>query len=168
MKNYVKFEPVITSNVEYVRLDFYLNNYQKRINIGDYIPKDAYLRANFYLKNNVDELTVFTFNGVNIDYRRSSVDDTDFNIGSIYNYDSPQEVNITIDEYIRYEDIKQPYPVIFQVKDRHTSQIYNYGDKIKVGSSIQLSQGEKPNLLSGLYSIQSYEYEGKTYSYRKL
>lgn len=167
-ENYVKFEPVITSNVEYVRLDFYLNNYQKRINIGDYIPKDAYLRANFYLKNNVDELTVFTFNGVNIGYRRSSVDDTAFNINQIYNYDSPQEVNITVDEYIRYEDIVQPYPVVFQIKDRHTSQIYNYGDKIKVGSSIQLSQGEKPNLLSGLYSIQSYEYEGKTYSYNQL
>lgn len=167
-ENYVKFEPVITSNVEYVRLDFYLNDYQKRINIGDYIPKDAYLRANLYLKNNVDELTVFTFNGVNIGYRRSSVDDTAFNINQIYNYDSPQEVDITIDEYIRYEDIKQPYPVIFQVKDRHTSQIYNYGDKIKVGSSIQLSQGENPNLLSGLYSIRSYEYEGETYTYNQL
>lgn len=167
-ENYVQWNPVVTSNVEYVRLDFYLNNYQKRINIGDYIPKDAYLRANFYLKNNVDELTVFTFNGVNIGYRRSSVDDTAFNINQIYNYDSPQEVNITVDEYIRYEDIVQPYPVVFQIKDRHTSQIYNYGDKIKVGSSIQLSQGEKPNLLSGLYSIQSYEYEGKTYSYNQL
>lgn len=162
------FNPVITSNVEYHKLDFYLNNYQKRINIGDYIPKDAYIRANFYLKNNVDELTVFTFNGVNIGYRRSSVDDTAFNIGYIYNYDSPQEVNITIDEYIRYEDIVQPYPVIFQITDRNTNQRYSWGDKIKVGSSIRLSQGEKPNLLSGLYSIQSYEYEGETYSYNQL
>lgn len=167
-ENYVKFEPVITSNVEYVRLYFYLNNYQKRINIGDYIPKDAYLRANFYLKNNVDELTVFTFNGVNIGYRRSSVDDTAFNINQIYNYDSPQEVNITIDKYIRYEDIVQPYPVVFQITDRNTNQRYSWGDKIKVGSSIRLSQGEKPNLLSGLYSIQSYEYEGETYSYNQL
>lgn len=167
-ENYVKFEPVITSNVEYVRLDFYLNNYQKRINIGDYIPKDAYLRANFYLKNNVDELTVFTFNGVNIGYRRSSVDDTAFNINPIYNYDSPQEVNITVDEYIRYEDIVQPYPVVFQIKDRNTNQIYSWGDKIKVGSSIQLTQGENPNLLNGLYSIRSYEYEGKAYSYNQL
>ena len=167
-ENYVKFEPVITSNVEYVRLDFYLNNYQKRINIGDYIPKGAYLRANFYLKNNVDELTVFTFNGVNIGYRRSSVDDTAFNINQIYNYDSPQEVNITIDEYIRYEDIVQPYPVVFQIKDRNTNQIYSWGDKIKVGSSIQLTQGENPNLLNGLYSIRSYEYEGKAYSYNQL
>ena len=167
-ENYVKFEPVITSNVEYVRLDFYLNNYQKRINIGDYIPKDAYLRANFYLKNNVDELTVFTFNGVNIGYRRSSVDDTAFNINQIYNYDSPQEVNITVDEYIRYEDIAQPYPVVFQIKDRNTNQIYSWGDKIKVGSSIQLTQGENPNLLNGLYSVQSYEYEGETYTYNQL
>lgn len=167
-ENYVKFEPVITSNVEYVRLDFYLNNYQKRINIGDYIPKDAYLRANLYLKNNVDELTVFTFNGINIGYRRSSVDDTAFNINQIYNYDSPQEVNITVDEYIRYEDIVQPYPVVFQIKDRNTNQIYSWGDKIKVGSSIQLTQGENPNLLNGLYNIRSYEYEGKAYSYNQL
>lgn len=167
-ENYVKFEPVITSNVEYVKLDFYLNNYQKRINIGDYIPKDAHLRANFYLKNNVDELTVFTFNGVNIGYRRSSVDDTAFNINQIYNYDSPQEVNITIDEYIRYEDIVQPYPVVFQIKDRNTNQIYSWGDKIKVGNSIQLTQGENPNLLSELYSIRSYEYEGETYTYNQL
>ena len=167
-ENYVKFEPVITSNVEYVRLDFYLNNYQKRINIGDYIPKDAYLRADFYLKNNVDELTVFTFNGVNIGYRRSPFDDTAFNIGQIYNYDSPQEVNITVDEYIRYEDIVQPYPVVFQIKDRNTNQIYSWGDKIKVGSSIQLTQGENLNLLNGLYSIRSYEYEGKAYNYNQL
>lgn len=167
-ENYVLFNPVITSNVEYHKLDFYLNNYQKKINIGDYIPKGAYLRANFYLKNNVDELTVFTFNGVNIGYRRSPYDDMAFNIGSIYNYDSPQEVNITIDEYIRYEEIVQPYPVIFQITDRNTNQRYSWGDKIKVGSSIRLNQGEKPNLLSGLYSIQSYEYEGETYSYNQL
>lgn len=167
-ENYVQWNPVVTSNVEYIGLDFYLNNYQKRINVGDYIPKDAYVRANFYLKNNVDELTIFTFNGVNIDYKRSVVDDTAFNIGAIYNYDSPQEVNITVDEYIRYEDIVQPYPVVFQIKDRNTNQIYSWGDKIKVGSSIQLTQGENPNLLSGLYSVQSYEYEGKTYSYNQL
>jgi hypothetical protein len=122
-EKYVLFNPIIKSNVEYHKLDFYLNNFEKRINIGDYIPKDAYLRANLYLKNNVDELTVFTFNGVNIDYRRSIVDDTAFNIGHIYNYDSPQEVNITIDEYIRYEDIKQPYPLLFGFTDENGNLI---------------------------------------------
>jgi hypothetical protein len=152
-ENYVKFEPVITSNVEYVRLDFYLNNYQKRINIGDYIPKDAYLRANLYLKNNVDELTVFTFNGVNIGYRRSSVDDTAFNISQIYNYDSPQEVNITIDEYIRYEDIVQPYPVLLRFNDENGNEV-SWGDKIKVGSSItRIGSAADSNLLPNIYNI---------------
>lgn len=162
-ENYVKFEPVITSNVEYVRLDFYLNNYQKRINIGDYIPKDAYLRANFYLKNNVDELTVFTFNGVNIGYRRSSVDDTAFNINQIYNYDSPQEVNITIDEYIRYEDIVQPYPVLLRFNDENGNEV-SWGGKFKVGSTItrigSIADPES-NLLNGLYSISGLSLNGK-------
>ena len=151
-ENYVKFEPVITSNVEYVRLDFYLNNYQKRINIGDYIPKDAYLRANFYLKNNVDELTVFTFNGVNIGYRRISVDDTAFNINPIYNYDSPQEVNITVDEYIRYEDIVQPYPSFVKLENLDRTYTYTWGDKLKVGDTIRYNSSV--NLLEGAYTLK--------------
>lgn len=167
-ENYVLFNPVINSNYDNYKLTFHLREYEKLINIGDYIPKGTYIRANLYLKNNIDELVTFTFNGVNINYRRSPYDDTAFNIRQIYNYDSPQEVNITIDEYIRYEDIVQPYPVIFQITDRNTNQRYSWGDKIKVGSSIRLSQGEKPNLLSGLYSIRSYEYEGETYSYNQL
>lgn len=167
-ENYVLFNPVINSNYDNYKLTFHLREYEKLINIGDYIPKGTFIRANLYLKNNIDELVTFTFNGVNIDYAKSPVLDTAYNIRQIYNYDSPQEVNITIDEYIRYEDIVQPYPVIFQITDRNTNQRYSWGDKIKVGSSIRLSQGEKPNLLSGLYSIQSYEYEGETYSYNQL
>lgn len=151
-ENYVLFNPVITSNVEYHKLDFYLNNYQKRINIGDYIPKGAYLRANFYLKNNVDELTVFTFNGVNIGYRRSSVDDTAFNIGYIYNYDSPQEVNITIDEYIRYEDIVQPYPSFVKLENLDRTHTYTWGDKLKVGDIIRYNSSK--NLLEGAYTLR--------------
>lgn len=152
-ENYVLFNPVITSNVEYHRLDFYLNNYQKRINIGDYIPKDVYLRANLYLKNNVDELTVFTFNGVNIGYRRSSVDDTAFNIGQIYNYDSPQEVNITIDEYIRYEDIVQPYPVLLRFNDENGNEV-SWGGKFRVGSTItRIGSAADSNLLPNIYNI---------------
>ena len=152
-ENYVLFNPVITSNVEYHRLDFYLNNYQKIINIGDYIPKDAYLRANIYLNNNVDELTAFIFNGVNIGYRRSSVDDTAFNISHIYNYDSPQEVNITIDEYIRYEDIVQPYPVLLRFNDESGKEV-SWGGKFRVGSTItRIGSAADSNLLPNIYNI---------------
>lgn len=150
-ENYILFNPVITSNVEYNRLDFYLNNYQKRINIGDYIPKDAYLRANFYLKNNVDELTAFIFNGVNIGYRRSSVDDTAFNIGYIYNYDSPQEVNITIDEYIKYEniDFTNCYPGVprIYVNDKSVT----WGNKLKVGDEFTFYGNV--NILPEMYNV---------------
>lgn len=162
-ENYVLFNPVINSNHKYISLDFFLNNYQKKINIGDYIPKDAYLRANLYLKNNVDELTVFTFNGVNIGYRRSSVDDTAFNINQIYNYDSPQEVNITIDEYIRFEDIVQPYPALLRFNDENGNEV-SWGGKFKVGSTItrigSIADPES-NLLSGLYSISGLSLNGK-------
>ena len=149
----VQWNPVVTSNVEYNKLDFYLNNCQKRINVGDYIPKDAYVRANFYLKNNVDELTVFTFNGVNIGYRRSSVDDTAFNINQIYNYDSPQEVNITVDEYIRYEDIVQPYPVLLRFNDENGNEV-SWGGKFRVGSTITIiGSAADSNLLPNIYNI---------------
>lgn len=152
-ENYVLFNPVITSNVEYHKLYFYLNNYQKLINIGDYIPKGTFIRANLYLKNNIDELVTFTFNGVNIGYRRSSVDDTAFNIGHIYNYDSPQEVNITIDEYIKYEDIVQPYPVLLRFNDENGNEV-SWGGKFRVGSTItRIGSAADSNLLPNIYNI---------------
>lgn len=152
-ENYVLFNPVINSNYKYISLDFFLNNYQKKINIGDYIPKDAYLRANLYLNNNVDEPAEFTFNGVSIGYSRSITVDTAFNIGHIYNYDSPQEVNITIDEYIRYEDIVQPYPVLLRFNDESGKEV-SWGGKFRVGSTItRIGSTADSNLLPNIYNI---------------
>lgn len=159
-ENYVLFNPVINSNYKYISLNFFLNNYQKKINIGDYIPKDAYLRANLYLNNNVDEPAEFTFNGVSIGYSRSITVDTAFNIGHIYNYDSPQEVNITIDEYIRYEDIVQPYPLFFEFTDENGNLI-SWGGKAKVGSTITRTKGvDYANLLEGLFTITNPRLNG--------
>lgn len=152
-ENYVLFNPVINSNYKYISLDFFLNNYQKKINIGDYIPKDAYLRANLYLNNNVDEPAEFTFNGVSIGYSRSITVDTAFNIEYIYNYDSPQKVNITIDEYIRYEDIVQPYPVLLRFNDESGKEV-SWGGKFRVGSTItRIGSAADSNLLPNIYNI---------------
>ena len=159
-ENYVLFNPVINSNYKYISLDFFLNNYQKKINIGDYIPKDAYLRANLYLNNNVDELTEFTFNGVSIGYSRSIALDTAFNIDSIYNYDFPQEVNITIDEYIRYEDIVQPYPVLLRFNDENGNEV-SWGGKFRVGSTItRIGSFYENNLIDGLYIVRNPKLNG--------
>ena len=150
-ENYVLFNPVINSNYDNYKLTFHLREYEKLINIGDYIPKGTYIRANLYLKNNIDELVTFTFNGVNINYRRSSVDDTAFNIRQIYNYDSPQEVNITIDEYIRYEDIDftNCYPGVprIYVNDKSVT----WGDKLKVGDEFTFYGNV--NILPEMYNV---------------
>lgn len=163
----VEFRPVIKSNASYENIVFYYKN--EKVENGTYLTVGSSIGMHIRLRSSsVNEIKSITVNGIPATFKYHDANN------NIYQYDfnltskSPQNINITIDEYIRFEDIKQPYPVIFQVKDRHTSQIYNYGDKIKVGSSIQLSQGEKTNLLSGLYSIKSYEYEGKTYSYNQL
>lgn len=159
-ENYVLFNPVINSNYKYISLDFFLNNYQKKINIGDYIPKDAYLRANLYLNNNVDEPAEFTFNGVSIGYSRNITVDTAFNIGHIYNYDSPQEVNITIDEYIRYEDIVQPYPVLLRFNDENGNEV-SWGGKFRVGSTItRIGSFYENNLIDGLYIVRNPKLNG--------
>lgn len=163
-ENYVLFNPVINSNYDNYKLTFHLREYEKLINIGDYIPKGTYIKANLYLKNDIDELVTFTFNGVNIDYAKSTVLDTAYNIRQIYNYDSPQEVNITIDEYIRYEDIVQPYPVLLRFNDENGNEV-SWGGKFKVGSTItrigSIADPES-NLLNGLYSISGLSLNGKT------
>ena len=152
-ENYILFNPVINSNYDNYKLTFHLREYEKLINIGDYIPKGTYIRANLYLKNNIDELVTFTFNGVNIDYAKSPVLDTAYNIRQIYNYDSPQEVNITIDEYIRYEDIVQPYPVLLRFNDENGNEV-SWGGKFRVGSTItRIGSAADSNLLPNIYNI---------------
>lgn len=159
-ENYVLFNPVINSNYDNYKLTFHLREYEKLINIGDYIPKGTYIRANLYLKNGIDELVTFTFNGVNIDYAKSPVLDTAYNIRQIYNYDSPQEVNITIDEYIRYEDIVQPYPVLLRFNDENGNEV-SWGGKFKVGSTItRIGSFNDCNLLKGIYTVSNAKLNG--------
>lgn len=102
----------------------------------------------------------FTFNGVSIGYSRSIAVDTAFNIGSIYNYDSPQEVNITIDEYIRYEDIVQPYPVLLRFNDENGNEV-SWGGKFRVGSTItRIGSFYENNLIDGLYIVRNPKLNG--------
>ena len=168
--NMVEFRPVIKANANYKITCYQIDstNTWKLIKVGDYIVIGAKLAFQITFDNDASELKEVVspqLSDIIVEKRPSN---PGYNIYSYITSKSPQKINITIDEYIRYEDIVQPYPVVFQIKDRNTNQIYSWGDKIKVGSSIQLTQGENPNLLSGLYSVQSYEYEGETYTYNQL
>lgn len=169
----VEFRPIIKANANYnifyTALLPLTGDIWEKINIGDYIPVGRRVAIQLSFDNEASELVSAISSQLgNISITKNSNNKGYTIFGDILKNKSPQKINITIDEYIRYEDIVQPYPVIFQITDRNTNQRYSWGDKIKVGSSIRLSQGEKPNLLSGLYSIQSYEYEGETYSYNQL
>ncbi len=168
--NMVEFRPVIKANANYKITCYQIDstNTWKLIKVGNYIVIGAKLAFQITFDNDASELKEVVspqLSDIIVEKRPSN---PGYNIYSYITSKSPQKINITIDEYIRYEDIVQPYPVIFQITDRNTNQRYSWGDKIKVGSSIRLSQSEKPNLLSGLYSIKSYEYEGETYSYNQL
>lgn len=168
--NMVEFRPVIKANANYKIGCYQIDsaNTWKSIKVADYIVIGTKLAFQITFDNDASELKEVVshqLSGIIVEKRPSNFG---YNIYSYITSKSPQKINITIDEYIRYEDIVQPYPVVFQITDRNTNQRYSWGDKIKVGSSIQLTQGENPNLLSGLYSVQSYEYEGETYTYNQL
>ena len=167
----VEFRPIVKSNVKWNIIEIWQGGkslYRPAVNdnkTGIYLKKDSTI--GIYVKpKDADEVTKIVVNGT--EYTNLKINSNGFYYVTLPITKSPQKINITIDEYIRYEDIVQPYPVVFQIKDRTTNQIYSWGDKIKVGSSIQLFHDESPNLLSGLYRIDSYEYEGKTYTYNQL
>lgn len=168
--NMVEFRPVIKANANYKITCYQIDstNTWKLIKVGDYIVIGAKLAFQITFDNDASELKEVVSPQLSDIIVEKRLSNPGYNIYSYITSKSPQKINITIDEYIRYEDIMQPYPVVFQITDRNTNQRYSWGDKIKVGSSIQLTQGENPNLLSGLYSVQSYEYEGETYTYNQL
>ena len=66
---------------------------------------------------------------------------------------SPQKINITIDEYIRFEDIVQPYPVLLRFKDENGNEV-SWGGKFRVGSTItRIGSAADSNLLPNIYNI---------------
>lgn len=81
---------------------------------------------------------------------------------------SPQRISITIEEYVRYESIVQPYPVMFKLVDKDTNKEYTWGDKVKVGSTIKVNSVTYNYQI--LWSIHGYLIGGdpKTYSYNEI
>lgn len=81
---------------------------------------------------------------------------------------SPQRISITIEEYVRYESIVQPYPVMFKLVDKDTNKEYTWGDKVKVGSTIKVNSVIYN--YQTLWSIRGYLIgsDPKTYSYNEI
>lgn len=111
----VEFRPVIKANANY-KITYYQidsTNTWKSIKLGDYIVIGAKLAFQITFDNDASELKEVVspqLSGIIVEKRPSN---PGYNIYSYITSKSPQKINITIDEYIRYEDIVQPYPSLF-------------------------------------------------------
>lgn len=164
----VEFRPIINVNIgktynvfEIRRTDtnellyYYINGSTPNNNIGSYLPKGTNIRILVKWDNNRAVVTQIKFNGKEYEFNRLSDN-------SCYIYvtldKSPQKIDIYADEYIRYEDIVQPYPAIINLKQ--DGKTITWGDKLKVGSDIVFVGSA--NLLPELYTVSETRYNGVT------
>lgn len=161
----VQWNPVVESNVPYKSLRYY-NNLQgtgwEQFEVGEYLPIGSVVLTRVNLNNPIDELSGATSSQLkNIQIGRNGV--AEYDISGALTSESPQKINITIDEYIRYEDIVQPYPVLLRFNDENGNEV-SWGGKFRVGSTItrigSIADPES-NLLNGLYSISGLSLNGK-------
>lgn len=151
----VEFRPVINSNV---LLDskptFVIRGTSTHLNAGDYVPENSQIWVSIKMNNIADRITKFTVNGKTIDIPENAYSEVTLQYGFPFVIDkSPQEVNITIDEYIRYEDIVQPYPVLLRFNDENGNEV-SWGGKFRVGSTItRIVSAADSNLLPNIYNI---------------
>lgn len=160
--NMVEFRPVIKANANY-KITYYQidsTNTWKSIKVGDYIVIGAKLAFQITFDNDASELKEVVspqLSGIIVEKRPSN---PGYNIYSYITSKSPQKINITIDEYIRYEDIVQPYPLFFEFTDENGNLI-SWGGKAKVGSTITRTKGVGyANLLEGLFTITNPRLNG--------
>lgn len=151
--NMVEFRPVIKANANY-KITYYQidsTNTWKSIKVGDYIVIGAKLAFQITFDNDASELKEVVspqLSGIIVEKRPSN---PGYNIYSYITSKSPQKINITIDEYIRFEDIVQPYPSLFTLIDYDTEEVYSWGSKLKVGARFK---GNVVNLLPNMYEWQ--------------
>lgn len=146
----VEFRPVIKSNASYDNIVFYYKN--EKVENGTYLTVGSSIGMHICLSSNsVNEIKSITINGIPATFKfhdaNNNIYQYDFNLTS----KSPQKINITIDEYIRYEDIVQPYPSLFTLIDYDTEEVYSWGSKLKVGARFK---GNVVNLLPNMYEWQ--------------
>lgn len=155
----VEFRPVISRNIPYN--DIWITQgsttlYNKFINkTGIYLQEGSTVIV-YIQPSGIDEVSKITING--IEYTDLPINPNGFYYAAFPITKSPQKISYAIDEYIRYEDIVQPYPAIINLKQ--DGKTITWGDKLKVGSDIVFVGSA--NLLPELYTVSETRYNGVT------
>lgn len=162
--NSFPFRPVVTANSSTKSIQYFDVVTGKSLAVGDYVAKKQQIQLNIML-NDIDEVIKVTIDGkevplysYNDGYYRYR-----FNIHNSY-----PKIDITIQEYVKYDDIVQPYPVIFVLQDKESGKELTYGNYVKVGDIIKVKSVIYYN--QDLWSIHGYQIgdDSKIYSYNEL
>ena len=155
----IEWRPIAKSNIPYKQIDYFIkrSGAYVRLNPGDYFQstEDIIVRVTPIRDWQLDVVSSIKVNGKN---EVISVNSSYAQTAPIHIDKSPQKIDITIDEYIRYEDIVQPYPAIINLKQ--DGKTITWGDKLKVGSDIVFVGSA--NLLPELYTVSDTRYNGVT------
>lgn len=162
--NSFPFRPVVTANSSTKSIQYFDVVTGKSLAVGDYVAKEQQIQLNIML-NDIDEVIKVTIDGkevplysYNDGYYRYR-----FNIHNSY-----PKIDITIQEYVKYDDIVQPYPVIFVLQDKESGKELTYGNYVKVGDIIKVKSVIYYNQY--LWNIHGYQIgdDSKIYSYNEL
>lgn len=154
--NMVEFRPIVKSNNKWDIIEIWQGDkslYRPAVNddkTGIYLKGDSTI--GIYVKpKDADEVTKIVVNGT--EYTNLKINSNGFYYVTLPITKSPQKINITIDEYIRYEDIVQPYPVLLRFNDENGNEV-SWGGKFRVGSTItRIGSAADSNLLPNIYNI---------------
>lgn len=154
--NLIQWNPIITSTAELTTAPtFAIRGTSTLLKPGDWIPKNSEIWVIVTMNNLIDELRKFSLNDTFINIPSSSYnpDTGKYGFPFVIDNESPQNINLTIDEYIRYEDIVQPYPVLLRFNDENGNEV-SWGGKFRVGSTItRIGSAADSNLLPNIYNI---------------
>lgn len=156
----VEWRPQVNINVLVVTPPtFSINNGSDIITNGQYIPEGTEITIRIFTATDssvsgINEVTA-KINGVDIELTPSG---NKTYYGGKFIISSKQKIDITIDEYIRFEDIVQPYPYVVTLSKDNRD--YTWGDKIKVGDTITCRDWY--NLYPTLYAAGKILYNGNT------
>lgn len=162
--NSFPFRPVVTANGGYNSISYFRKSDGNSISIGSYIEKDSTFLISIRT-NGIDEVLKVTVDGKEVEFYSAG--------GNYYRYkfvvrNSYPKIDITIQEYVKYDDIVQPYPVIFVLQDKESGKELTYGNYVKVGDIIKVKSVIYYN--QDLWSIHGYQIgdDSKIYSYNEL